>query len=113
MDEKILRVDSEILANRLRLHSKSKYGVDIVTIITIVSIIIEIVKAIYKFFQNRNKDAAQAFKEMGPLVRFIMWWKIKKNAKDRTEAKHIQQALYDLVYNLKEEEVNKLFQVKG
>lgn len=112
MNEKILKIESDLLAQKIFVYSKENYNISIVTIITIANVVFQIIKFLYDWYKNKN-TAAKAFKELGPMVKFFIWLRVRKEVKDRKEAKYIYKSICDLVYNLSEEEVNKLFQTKG
>lgn len=114
MNKKILESTATGLAYRVKFDANNKakaegYSIDVLTIITIVNIIIKLVEIFIKWFNGRDK-AASEFRSLNPLKRFMIWFQVKKQIRNRREARYVYRSMCDLVYNLKEEEVKRLFQ---
>lgn len=89
------------------------YGFDPITIITIIKIIIELVK-LWKD-ANSDKDAAQIaekFGKMSVLEKWILWRTVKKDFKNRREAKYVYRSMTNLSSNMSLEARIKLFTLK-
>ena len=88
---------------------KDKYSIDPMTILTIVSMIIKLIEFIYDWYNSDTNRSTIAIKKMNMVKKFILWRYVRADAENRQEAGYIYNSLLDLVYNLSDEEREKLF----
>jgi len=92
-----------------RIAAKDKFSIDPVIILTIVSVILQIVKYILEWYYSDTAKAANSLTKMNILKKWILWRFVRKEARSKEEAKYIYDSLYNLVYNLSDDERKKLF----
>ena len=103
------------VGNDLKKYAEKdqQYGFDPITIITIIKIIIEIVKLWKEANSEKNTlELAEKFGKMSWVEKWIVWRTVKRDFKNRREAKYVYRSMTDLSSQMSLEARMKLFKLK-
>lgn len=92
-----------------KMAGKDNFSIDPVTVLTIVSILLQVVKYILEWYNSDTDKSAKSIGKMNFVKRWILWRFVRKEARNKEEAKYIYDSLCNLVYNLSDDERTKLF----
>tara|TARA_R110002020_G_scaffold46539_17_gene132393 strand:- start:4874 stop:5227 length:354 start_codon:yes stop_codon:yes gene_type:complete len=88
--------------------SSDNYGIDPLTLLTIIHVLLKLTELFLKWYLTEDR-AAKAAKSINVIKKGIIWYYIRKEEKDKEQAKYILDSVCETLQNADESELKDMF----